>query len=225
MARRCRRRSSSARPSWGIRPLALLDRDGLYGAPQFYRAAKAAGLKAIVGAELTMGRLRRRPAGAGATIARRPVDAARAGGERRGLSAISAASSRARKLRAAKGERGVRARRFRRPDRRARRARGPRSAARRAAWRGRAGRSAGRRVRPRSGLDRTAAAPAARRAGGRAVAARSGRGVSRAGHGVQRRAVRDARGAAALRRAHQHPAQDARWRVRAGGWRSMPSGI
>ena len=35
--------------------LALLDRDGLYGAPQFYRAAKAAGLKAIVGAELTIG--------------------------------------------------------------------------------------------------------------------------------------------------------------------------
>src|SRR5688500_934020 len=35
--------------------VALLDRDGLYGAPQFYRAAKAAGLKAIVGAELTIG--------------------------------------------------------------------------------------------------------------------------------------------------------------------------
>lgn len=35
--------------------LALLDRNGLYGAPQFYRAAKAAGIKAIVGAELTMG--------------------------------------------------------------------------------------------------------------------------------------------------------------------------
>jgi len=39
----------------GYPALALLDRDGLYGAPQFYRAAKAAGLKAIVGAELTMG--------------------------------------------------------------------------------------------------------------------------------------------------------------------------
>jgi len=34
--------------------MALLDRDGVYGAPQFYRAARAAGLKAIVGAELTM---------------------------------------------------------------------------------------------------------------------------------------------------------------------------
>src|SRR5262245_40043872 len=34
--------------------LALLDRDGVYGAPQFYRAAKAAGIKAIVGAELTI---------------------------------------------------------------------------------------------------------------------------------------------------------------------------
>ena len=39
----------------GYPALALLDRDGVYGAPQFYRAAKAAGLKAIVGAELTIG--------------------------------------------------------------------------------------------------------------------------------------------------------------------------
>ena len=39
----------------GYPAVALLDRDGLYGAPQFYRAARAAGLKAIVGAELTMG--------------------------------------------------------------------------------------------------------------------------------------------------------------------------
>jgi error-prone DNA polymerase len=39
----------------GYPALALLDRNGLYGAPQFYRAAKAAGLKAIVGVELTMG--------------------------------------------------------------------------------------------------------------------------------------------------------------------------
>lgn len=38
----------------GYPALALLDRDGLYGAPQFYRAAKIAGIKAIVGAELTM---------------------------------------------------------------------------------------------------------------------------------------------------------------------------
>ena len=43
----------------GYPAIALLDRDGVYGAPQFYRAArKAAGLKAIVGAELTMGRPR-----------------------------------------------------------------------------------------------------------------------------------------------------------------------
>ena len=38
----------------GYPALALLDRDGVYGAPQFYRAAKKAGLKAIVGAELTI---------------------------------------------------------------------------------------------------------------------------------------------------------------------------
>ncbi|HUL75244.1 MAG TPA: error-prone DNA polymerase [Vicinamibacterales bacterium] len=38
----------------GYPAIALLDRDGVYGAPQFYRAAKAAGVKAIVGAELTI---------------------------------------------------------------------------------------------------------------------------------------------------------------------------
>ncbi len=38
----------------GYPAIALLDRDGVYGAPQFYRAARAAGLRAIVGAELTV---------------------------------------------------------------------------------------------------------------------------------------------------------------------------
>lgn len=34
--------------------VALLDRDGVYGAPRFHKAAKAAGLRPIVGAELTL---------------------------------------------------------------------------------------------------------------------------------------------------------------------------
>jgi len=38
----------------GYRTLALLDRDGVYGAPRFHLAAKRAGLKAIIGAELTL---------------------------------------------------------------------------------------------------------------------------------------------------------------------------
>ncbi|HXZ88641.1 MAG TPA: PHP domain-containing protein, partial [Candidatus Binataceae bacterium] len=38
----------------GYDALALGDRDGLYGAPRFYQAAAAAGIKAIVGAELTL---------------------------------------------------------------------------------------------------------------------------------------------------------------------------
>src|SRR5258708_29524446 len=38
----------------GYPALALLDRDGVYGAPRFHLAAKKAGLKAIIGAELTM---------------------------------------------------------------------------------------------------------------------------------------------------------------------------
>jgi len=38
----------------GSPALALLDRDGVYGAPRFHLAAKKAGLKAIIGAELTI---------------------------------------------------------------------------------------------------------------------------------------------------------------------------
>src|SRR5215472_1819915 len=38
----------------GYKALALGDRDGVYGAPRFYQAATAAGIKAIVGAELTL---------------------------------------------------------------------------------------------------------------------------------------------------------------------------
>ncbi len=38
----------------GYPALALLDADGVYGAPRFYRAAKAAGIRPIVGAELTI---------------------------------------------------------------------------------------------------------------------------------------------------------------------------
>ncbi|HYM24843.1 MAG TPA: error-prone DNA polymerase [Vicinamibacterales bacterium] len=38
----------------GYSALALLDRDGVYGAPRFHKAAKAAGIQPIVGAELTL---------------------------------------------------------------------------------------------------------------------------------------------------------------------------
>jgi error-prone DNA polymerase len=38
----------------GYPALALLDRDGVYGAPRFHIAAKRAGIKAIIGAELTV---------------------------------------------------------------------------------------------------------------------------------------------------------------------------
>jgi error-prone DNA polymerase len=39
---------------FGYPAIALLDRDGVYGAPRFHRAATAAGIKAIIGAELTI---------------------------------------------------------------------------------------------------------------------------------------------------------------------------
>ena len=38
----------------GYPALALLDRDGVYGAPRFHQAAKRAGIKAIIGGELTI---------------------------------------------------------------------------------------------------------------------------------------------------------------------------
>ena len=38
----------------GYPAVALLDRDGVYGAPRFHKAAAAAGLRAIIGAELTI---------------------------------------------------------------------------------------------------------------------------------------------------------------------------
>ncbi len=39
----------------GYRALALVDRDGVYGAPRFHKAARAAGIKPIIGCELTLG--------------------------------------------------------------------------------------------------------------------------------------------------------------------------
>jgi len=39
----------------GYSALALLDRDGVYGVPRFHKAARAAGIRPIVGAELTIG--------------------------------------------------------------------------------------------------------------------------------------------------------------------------
>src|SRR5688500_1347029 len=38
----------------GYPAVALLDRDGVYGAPRFHKAAAAAGVRAIIGAELTV---------------------------------------------------------------------------------------------------------------------------------------------------------------------------
>src|SRR5258708_36847413 len=38
----------------GLEALALVDRDGLSGAPRFFQAARAAGVRPIVGADLTI---------------------------------------------------------------------------------------------------------------------------------------------------------------------------
>src|SRR5256885_17078322 len=39
---------------YGYRAIALLDRDGVYGAPRFHKAALAAGIQPIIGAELSL---------------------------------------------------------------------------------------------------------------------------------------------------------------------------
>src|SRR6476620_6587548 len=38
----------------GYSAVALLDRDGVYGMPRFHKAARAAGIRPLVGAELTI---------------------------------------------------------------------------------------------------------------------------------------------------------------------------
>src|SRR5258706_12538951 len=45
--------------------IALLDADGVYGAPRFHKAATQAGLRAIIGAELTIENSRQPAAGSG----------------------------------------------------------------------------------------------------------------------------------------------------------------
>ena len=45
----------------GYPSLALLDRDGVYGAPRFHQAARAAGIRPIIGCELTVGASREAP--------------------------------------------------------------------------------------------------------------------------------------------------------------------
>ena len=87
----------------GYPAMALLDRDGVYGAPQFYRAARAAGLKAMVGAELTMagprGSLRGATSGVTPKVIALPVLVDRVEGYRHLCRLITQA-----KLRAPKGE-------------------------------------------------------------------------------------------------------------------------
>ena len=72
----------------GYPAVALLDRDGVYGAPRFHKAALAAGLKPLIGAELTLetrqessSRPRREPRGAsrdsGGSSSRQPLAASR----------------------------------------------------------------------------------------------------------------------------------------------------
>jgi len=49
----------------GLPAVALVDRNGVYGAPRFYKAAREAGIKALVGAEVCLGEERGRGGGEG----------------------------------------------------------------------------------------------------------------------------------------------------------------
>ena len=212
----------------GYSSIALLDRDGVYGLPRFHLAATRAGLKPIVGAELTVRAVPRPPVCevcltppgpawilplpllvASASGLSQPVpadhahEAARA--ERRGR----AHARRARRLDAAGWWRSPAARRST--------AGASASAACSIALVGMFGRD---RV-----VRRAAASFPARRRSRQRSARRSGRGVSRADRRDQRRPLRDAGRAAALRRAHLHPPPHRPRAARDGGWRRTPSAI
>jgi error-prone DNA polymerase len=57
----------------GYPALALLDRDGVYGAPRFHLAAKKAGIKAIIGAEISIAAGGRASFGEAGTVFKLPV--------------------------------------------------------------------------------------------------------------------------------------------------------
>jgi len=61
----------------GYPAVALLDADGVYGAPRFHKAAARAGLRAIIGAELTIARARNGGAGKAGGTGRAGKDAGR----------------------------------------------------------------------------------------------------------------------------------------------------
>jgi len=86
----------------GYPALALLDADGVYGAPRFHKAAEKAGLRAIIGAELTIEGVRGQGAGGSAVSGFRwklPVLVASAEGYRNLCRLVTRM-----KMRAAKGE-------------------------------------------------------------------------------------------------------------------------
>ena len=228
-APRCRKRSSSAPRRSAIRRSRCSIATASTGSRAFISPRRSAGLKAIVGAELTMS-LGARGSGPGIRVgsgAGSGTDdrANRHSSESR-ASSPDPGSSATRPRRVAQGYqnlcrlmtrmklRGAERRRARSRStrstagRRAGRARRPRDAERAALRRRRAWSIGWSGVRRGACLRRAAAPPAARRGVRQPRAARSRRGVSRADHRHQRRPLRRAGRSAALRRAHLHPSQD-----------------
>ena len=183
----------------GYPALAMLDRDGLYGAPRLHMAARKAGLKALVGAELTIRTQQQAYSPHPPSLWRLPVLVASRDGYRNLCRLITRMKAGRAEGRGHGDGRRPHARGSRRHDRRADRAGRTGRARRRdgAARRRRAARSPGRGVRPRSPLRRAAAAPAARRGGRQPGADHARLGVPRAAPRDQRRPLRRAGGAAA----------------------------
>ena len=223
----------------GYPAVALLDRDGVYGAPRFHKAALAAGLRPIIGAELTIET--RRETGAGRRESKNPpgkpfptpdsrlpssrIHAPRPGLVPRGLAqSLSSADA----DEAARAERRGRARRSRS------------STATPRAWSRLPGRPLLHAERYGVGglldrlvgifgraqrLRRAAAASAARRGSRQRGADRAGRGVSRAGRRHQRRALRRRRPSGRCSTCSPASTTTPRWTRPAAGWRATPSAI
>jgi hypothetical protein len=58
----------------GYPALALLDQDGVYGAPRFHKAARSAGIRPLIGAELTIETRRESGGGISRELENHPID-------------------------------------------------------------------------------------------------------------------------------------------------------
>ena len=217
------RRWSSARRRSAIRRWPLLDRDGVYGAPRFHMAARKAGLKALVGAELTIRTQQQPYSPHPPSLWRLPVLVGSREGYRnlcRLITRMKAGAPKGKSRRpaarsASRISTAPPAGSSRSPAGPCSAARGTASAGCSIAWSACSG-AISVYVELQRHLQRD------EEADNHALVTLAV-GVSRAADRDQRRALRDAGGAAALRRAHLHPPQDRRSIAPGSASRTTPS--